>query len=187
LTLEILFLLFADDMQVFFDTYEQARVGTTVLMQLLKRFGLAFHVSATPTGKSKSVCLFVPAHNRRWEDGDTRSIPVGDVGFISCVRCQKFLSSMINWDLSNDRELQCRSGSFMGKVRRFARFLKNKSLSIALRKQVARVCVDSSMMYGLESLALSETDFKFLQQKRGHLLLKLFNINRYAMRYMHVS
>ena len=83
LILEILFLLFADDMQVFFDTYEQARVGTTVLMQLLKRFGLAFHVSATPTGKSKSVCLFVPAHYRRWEDGDTRSIPVDDVGFIS--------------------------------------------------------------------------------------------------------
>ena len=156
-------------------------------MQLPKRFGLAFHVSATPTGKSKSVCLFVPAHYRRWEDGDTRSIPVDDVGFISCVRCQKFLGSMINWDLSNDRELQCRSGSFMGKVRRFARFLKNKSLSDALRKQVTRVCVDSSMMYGLESLALSETDFKFLQQKRGHLLLKLCNINRYAMRYMHVS
>ena len=49
----------------------------------------------------------------------------------------------------------------MGKVRRFARFLKNKSLSDVLRKQVTRVCVDSSMMYGLESLALSEKDFTF--------------------------
>ena len=178
---------FADDMLLFFDTSTQVRTGTPALMELINRFGAAFHVSETPTGKSKSVCMYVPAHDRHWEHGNTNPIPVGNHGWVAFVRYIKYLGSIISYDLDQKRELDCRAGSFCGKVRRFARFLGNRSLSIALRRQVVRVCVDTSMMYGLESLALGEAELRLLAQKQGHMLQKLRNTNRYAMHNMHLS
>ena len=52
---------------------------------------------------------------------------------------------------------------------------------------MVRVCVDTSMMYGLESLALGEAELRLLAQKQGHMLQKLRNTNRFAMHNMHLS
>ena len=52
-------IVFADDMQLYFDSRSQLEAGTKEFIDHLKRWGLHVHVAATKTGKANpQSCLF---------------------------------------------------------------------------------------------------------------------------------
>ena len=60
----ILMIIFADDMQLYFDSRNQISQGAKAFIEHLKLWGLNVHVAKKIDGKGKSKAMLVPAINR---------------------------------------------------------------------------------------------------------------------------
>ena len=140
--LAILLTIFADDMNLYFDTRDQMQTGAIAFINHLLKWGLKVHVSPTIDGQSKSKAMLCPGKKgkrvelqndgtiirRELQDNmeEPLSVPGGYIPF-----CQSyiFLGSVWTKDMKMKAEIQNRRCRFSRKLYLYSDCLKSKSLS----------------------------------------------------------
>ena len=178
-------IVFADDMQLYFDSRSQLEAGTKEFIDHLKRWGLHVHVAATKTGKSKSTVMFVQGEQTR-EINATAPLKVPG-GWIRSVKKYKFLGSMFTDDLKLDEEIQNRRNTMLGNLNQYKDAISSKHLSLAFRKLIVRVCLDESLFYGAETMTLNGTHIKAYTSARLYVLRAMKRITRLDQHHHHIG
>ena len=194
----ILMIIFADDMQLYFDSRNQINQGAKAFIEHLKLWGLNVHVAKKIDGKSKSKAMLVPAINRIEisNDGIIRECnrPTGRQlplqvpgGYIQFVDSYKFLGSMFTSDAGMKSEIANRKSKFFAQLHSYKDMLQSKHLSMQLKKQIARVCLDEILFYSTESMTLTNADIQQIESARLYVLRILRRITRYDQHTYHIS
>ena len=196
--LTILLTIFADDMQLYFDTRQQLQTGAIAFINHISKWGLKVHTSSTINGKSKSTAMLCAGENRIQIRNDglimrcsrparaTRPLEVPG-GYIQFVDSYKFLGSIWTSDTKMIKEITNRKGKFLKKLHLYKDCLKSKSLSKKYRKTITRVCLDTILFYSCESMILSRREIKMFESARLSALRTLHNITRFDQHTYHIN
>ena len=177
--------MFADDMQLYFDSREQLQVGAPEFIKHLQRWGLHVHVATTLNEKSKSTVMYVQGAPHTAVDA-TQPIKVPG-GWIRFVDKYKFLGSIITKDLKLDEEIKNRTNAMRGNLSQYKDAISSKHLSVPFRKLIVRVCLDESLLYGSEAMSLTPNHIKKYESARLNVLRAMKNITGWDQHVHHIS
>ena len=178
-------ILFADDMQLYFDSRRQLEAGAKEFINHLKRWGLHVHVAENEEEKSKSTVMYVQG-NQTAEIGATLPLKVPG-GWIRFVEEYKFLGSIFTHDLKLDKEIKNRRNTMLGNLQQYKDAISSKHLSLAFRKTIVRVCLDECLFYGAETMTLNANHIKQYTSARMFVLRAMRQITRWDQHYHHIS
>ena len=196
--LTLLWIVFADDMQVYFGSRARLQQGANAFIKHLVRWGLHVHAAAQQNEKSKSTAMLIPAHNRIEisDDGEiircerpagaTEPLAVLD-GFIQFIQQYKFLGSIFTRDCKFATEIDNRIHLFLGKLHQCQEQLRSKHATLKFKKQMVRAILDETLFYGVESLVLSPQQIQQYESARLHALRAMRNITRWDQQIRHLS
>ena len=181
----LLMIIFADDMQLYFNSRSQLEVGAPEFINHLKRWGLHVHTAANANEKSKSTAMYIQG-DKTAEIGATLPLKVPG-GWIRFVEKYKFLGSIFTSDLKVDEEIKNRRNAMLGNLQKYKDAISSKHLSLAFRKTIVRVCLDESLFYGAETMTLNTTHIKAYTSARLHVIRAMRQITRMDQQYHHIS
>lgn len=194
----ILLTIFADDMQLYFDTWQELQNGATAFINHLLKWGLKVHTSPAMNVKSKSKAMLCEGEKRIQIRNDglvmSCSRPAGAKrpiqvpgGYIHFVDSYTSLGSIWTSDTKMIKEITNRKGKFLQKLHLYKDCLKSRSLSKSYRKMIIRVCLDPILFYSCESMILSRQDIKVYESARLSALRTLHNITRFDQHIYHIN
>ena len=196
--LVILLIIFADDMQLYFDTRNQMEQGARAFIEHLRSWGLNIHVTPQIDGNSKSKAMLCPAERRieitnegtkhqcNRPPGSQEPLQVPG-GYIKFVDSYKFLGSIWTSDTGMAAEIANRKHQFFIKLHQCKDMLQSRHVSLHLKKEIARVCIDEVLFYSTESMVLTRSDIQQFESARSYMLRIMRRITRYDQRTYHIS
>ena len=184
--IRLLIIIFADDMQLYFDSRTQLEAGAPEFINHLKRWGLHVHTAANADEKSKSTVMYIQGEQTA-VIGATLPLQVPGVGWIRFVEKYKFLGSIFTSDLKVDEEIKNRRNAMLGNLQQYKDAISSKHLSLAFRKTIVRVCLDESLFYGAETMTLNTTHIKAYDSARMYVLRAMRRITRMDQQIHHIS
>ena len=178
-------IIFADDMQLYFDSRTQLEAGATEFINHLKNWGLHVHTAVNAADKSKSTVMYIQGE----QTADIRATQPLEVpgGWIRFVEKYKFLGSIFTNDLKVDEEIKNRRNAMLGNLQQYKDAISSKHLSLAFRKIIVRVCLDESLFYGAETMTLTTQHIKAYESARLFVLRTMRRITRMDQNYHHIS
>ena len=196
--IQMFMIIFADDMQLYFDSRAQLVEGAKIFIEHLRLWGLKVHVAPQIDDKSKSKVMLCPAVNRIeiTNEGDIvrRDRPQGSQlplevpgGFILFVDSYKFLGSIWTSDTSMKPEIANRKAKFLVKLHLYKDMLQSRHVSMHLKKQIVRVCLDEILFYSSESMNLTESETRLYESARLYVFRTMRRITRYDQHTYHIK
>jgi hypothetical protein len=150
--------LFADDCGLLFQSREEIEIGANHFLNHLESFGVFMHV-ARGAEKSKTVAVFVPAHNSKTVKEDaTANINMVDKKGPCHVHCEKgikYLGVWIDSSLSSEVEIAARITSASKAFGALHQTLLSKHVAPKVKGKLFRTLVLSILMYGSECWSLT--------------------------------
>jgi hypothetical protein len=191
-------IIFADDMQLYFDSRNQMIKGAQVFIEHLRLWGLKVHVAEQIDGKSKSKAMLCPAVRRIEISNDgiihqcNRSpgcqLPLKvPGGFIQFVDSYKFLGSIWSSDTGMKLEIANRKSKFLVQLHLYKDMLQSRNISMHLKKQIVRVCLDEILFYSTESMILTKAEIQLFESARLYVFRTMRRITRYDQHTYHIS
>ena len=181
----LLLIMFADDMQLYFESRHQLETGASEFIKHLQRWGLHVHVAENLHKESKSTVMYIQGMTTAAAEAKQPLKVPG--GWIRFVEKYKFLGSIITSDLKIDEEITNRTNAMLANLHQYKDAISSKHLSINLRKLIVRVCLDESLLYGSEALTLTANHIKQYDSARLCVLRTMKNITAWDQHIHHIS
>ena len=167
--------LFADDCGVFFETRTDLVLGSQVLFDHLKRFGLLMHVGRGTTS-SKSEAMFIPKPGNPYSAGDTSRYSLDGDGFIDFVEKFKYLGSVIVPDLTATADVDNRVKSASAAFAQLRHIFRNRTVTPATKGVIYDAIITSTLLYGCETWNLLAADLRRLRNLHRRCVREIFRV-----------
>ena len=180
----------------YFDTRNQMEQGAHAFIEHLRSWGLNIHVTPQIDGNSKSKAMLCPAERRieitnegtkhqcNRPPGSQEPLQVPG-GYIKFVDSYKFLGSIWTSDAGMAAEIANRKHQFFIKLHQCKDMLQSRHVSLHLKKEIARVCIDEVLFYSTESMVLTRSDIQQFESARSYMLRIMRRITRYGTTNAH--
>ena len=137
--------------------------------------------------KSKTEAVIFAAPGKTYEEYDTTPVNV-DEGYITYTTQFKYLGSIFSWNLDDrpdleNRALQARKAfqAMLPKV------FRNSSISLKVKRMLYMAIPLNLLLWGCESWALKDSDWKFLQVFHTSSICRILNINMVEVQTQHIT
>ena len=107
-------------------------------------------------------------------------------GVILLVDSYKFLGSIWTSDTSMKPEIANRKAKFLVKLHLYKDMLQSRHVSMHLKKQIVRVCLDEILFYSSESMNLTESETRLYESARLYVFRTMRRITRYDQHTYHI-
>ena len=146
--------LYADDGAIVFTSREDLVVGSNILFDRLKQFGMKMHVGKDGK-KSKTEALFIPGKSNPDPPANSEDYRTGD-GYVSFTKHFNYLGSYISNDLSDDRDVQNRISKASKNFRSLKKNLFcNNKIPLHIRRRLFLATTVNQLLWGCESWAIT--------------------------------
>eukprot|EP00957_Ditylum_brightwellii_P113043 8619835-Ditylum_brightwellii.AAC.3 len=134
--------------------------------------------------KTESVFFAIPA-GKTYKEYDTSTVTVAN-GYITYSK--KYLSSMLSWDLNDCPDLE--NSALQARKSLQAMMHKmfcNPTISLKVKRMFYMSIPMNILLWGCETWALKESDWKFLQVFHTTSICRILNINMAEVQDQHIT
>ena len=178
-----------DDGAFLFLSREELQRGAKLIFSHFRRFGLKMHIGTDGSfSDSKTEAVVFPAPGQILSSFDTSPVYINDTGYVTYTDKFKYLGSYITHDLSDTFDVKNRvtqATKAMGAM--MPNIFRSPHLSLYVKKLLYMAIPMNLLLWGSETWALKQSDWKKLQVFHTSAIQCILNINMMEVQLYRIS